>query len=151
VSQGSRAALILAAIAVLVGGFILANGSGDDDKDASTTPATTATTPNDFPPPPGTTRTASPEPAAPPIPTVRVVGGKPQGGVAKLDFKKGDTIRFRVVSDVSDEIHVHGYDLMKDVKAGGSVAFSFKGDIDGKFEIELEGAKQQIASLTVEP
>jgi hypothetical protein len=148
VSQGSRAALILAAIAVLVGGFILANGSGDDNKDSSATQATTA---NESPPPPGTTRTTSPEPAAPPIPTVRIVGGKPQGGVAKLEFKKGDTIRFRVVSDVSDEIHVHGYDLMKDVKAGGSVAFSFKGDIDGKFEIELEGAKQQIASLTVAP
>jgi hypothetical protein len=146
VSQGSRAALILAAIAVLVGGFILANGSGDDNKDSSTTlPATT----NDFPPPPGTTTTATP--AAPPVETIRIVGGKPQGGVAKLEFKKGDTIRFRVVSDVSDEIHVHGYDLMKDVKAGGGVAFSFKGDIDGKFEIELEGAKQQIASLTVAP
>ena len=25
-----------------------------------------------------------------------------------------------VNSDVSDEIHVHGYDLMKDVKAGGT-------------------------------
>jgi hypothetical protein len=150
VSQGSRAALILAAIAVLVGGFILANGSGDDNNDATTSAATTtpaATTPGGT----STTTATATTPVQPAIETIRIVGGKPQGGVAKLEFKKGDTIRFRVVSDVSDEIHVHGYDLMKDVKAGGTVSFSFKGDIDGKFEIELEGAKQQIASLTVAP
>jgi hypothetical protein len=146
VSQGSRAALILAAIAVLVGGFVLASGSGDDNSGSSTT-APTAVPPTSTP---GETTTTArtPEPA---IPMVRVVGGKPKGGIAKLEFKKGDRVRFRVVSDVSDEIHVHGYDLMKDVKAGGSVAFSFAGNIDGKFEIELEGAKQQIASLTVTP
>jgi hypothetical protein len=147
VSQGSRAALILAAIAVLVGGFILANGSGDDNKSSSTAQATTATTPNDFPPPPGTTTT----PTAPPVTTIRIVGGKPQGGVAKLEFKKGDTIRFRVVSDVSDEIHVHGYDLMKDVKAGGSVTFDFSAKIDGRFVVELEGAGEEIAQLEVTP
>jgi hypothetical protein len=83
--------------------------------------------------------------------TIRVVDAKPQGGVKKLDFKKGDQVRFTVVSDTADEIHVHGYDLMKDVEKGGSVSFSFKGSIDGRFVVELEDHEQQIAELDVEP
>ncbi|MFN8162742.1 MAG: hypothetical protein U0R26_02725 [Solirubrobacterales bacterium] len=39
-------------------------------------------------------------------------------------------------SDVSDEVHVHGYDLMKDVKAGGTVEFDFPASIEGVFEAE---------------
>ena len=80
---------------------------------------------------------------------MRVVDAKPQGGVKKLTFDKGDQIRFRVVSDTADEIHVHGYDLMKDVAKGGSVTFSFKGSIDGRFVVELEDHGEQIAELDV--
>jgi hypothetical protein len=83
--------------------------------------------------------------------TVRVVNAKPEGGVKKLEFKKGDQVNFKVVSDTADEIHVHGYDLMKDVEKGGSVSFSFKASIDGRFVVELEDHKQQIAELDVTP
>jgi hypothetical protein len=83
--------------------------------------------------------------------TVNVVDAKPQGGIKKLSFKKGDRVQFKVVSDTADEIHVHGYDLMKDVPKGGSVSFSFKGSIEGRFVVELEDHKQQIAELDVTP
>jgi hypothetical protein len=83
--------------------------------------------------------------------TVRVVDAKPDGGIKKLAFKKGDQVRFTVVSDTADEIHVHGYDLMKDVPKGGSVSFRFKGSIEGRFVVELEDHKQQIAELDVTP
>jgi hypothetical protein len=83
--------------------------------------------------------------------TVRVVDAKPDGGIKKLAFKKGDQVQFTVVSDTADEIHVHGYDLMKDVPKGGSVSFSFKGSIEGRFVVELEDHKQQIAELDVTP
>jgi len=96
----------------------------------------------------GTTQT---QPAAPAVRTVRVVNGQPQGGVSRLEYKKGDRVRFKVQSDVADEIHVHGYDLMKDVTAGGSVSFSFTASIEGRFEIELEDAGTQIAELEVKP
>jgi predicted ATP-grasp superfamily ATP-dependent carboligase len=85
------------------------------------------------------------------VTTVRVVNAKPEGGIKKLAFKKGDQVSFKVVSDTADEIHVHGYDLMKDVEKGGSVSFSFKGSIDGRFVVELEDHKQQIAELDVTP
>ena len=73
------------------------------------------------------------------------------GGITKLSFKVGDQIAFRIKSDTADEIHVHGYDVHKDVKAGGQVMFSFKGKIDGVFVVELESRGEQIAELRVKP
>ena len=82
---------------------------------------------------------------------VVVKGAKPVGGVKTIVVNKGQRVRFTVTSDVSDEIHVHGYNFHKDVKAGGSVAFDFPATIDGVFVIELESRSQQIASLQVNP
>jgi len=85
------------------------------------------------------------------VPTIVVENGKPVGGVRDLTYNKGEQIHFKVDSDVSDEVHVHGYDIMKDVKAGGSVSFDFPASIEGVFEAELEGRKEQIIELTVNP
>jgi hypothetical protein len=82
---------------------------------------------------------------------VTVRNGKPVGGIKKLEYTKGDQVRFRVSSDVADEIHVHGYDFHKKVPAGGSVSFSFPAKIDGVFVVELEGRAEQIAELRVKP
>lgn len=149
-SGRQRAALIVGAIAVLVVAYVVIRGGSDDDKDSAATPAaqTAQSAPSTTSTPPTSTEEAPAEPA---VPTVRVVDAKPQGGVKKLDFDKGDQIRFKVVSDTADEIHVHGYDLMKDVEKGGSVSFSFKGSIDGRFVVELEDHGEQIAELDVAP
>ncbi len=88
---------------------------------------------------------------ATPAATIVVRNGEPVGGVRQLTYSAGDQIEFTVRSDVADEVHVHGYDLMKDVEAGGSVSFSFPAEIEGIFEVELEGAKQQLAEITVNP
>jgi hypothetical protein len=114
-------------------------GGGSDDSGSQTTDDSASET--------GT----STAPAQPAVQTVRVVNGQPQGGVKRLEYKKGDRIRFKVQSDVADEIHVHGYDLKKDVTAGGSVQFSFAATIEGRFEVELENAGTQIAELEVTP
>jgi hypothetical protein len=149
-SNLQRLAIIVGAIVVLVVAYLVFSGGGDDNGKSASQPAaapssstqSTATSGTDT----GSGTTAAPAPA-----TVRVVDAKPQGGVQKLSFNKGDQIRFRVVSDTADEIHVHGYDLMKDVPKGGSVTFSFKGSIDGRFVVELEDHREQIAELDVQP
>jgi plastocyanin len=90
--------------------------------------------------------------AKPEVTTI-VVGkdGKPVGGIAEIDVNKGDEVRFRVKSAIAEEIHVHGYDLMKDVPAGGTVTFEFPAELEGIFEAELEGEAEQILELRVEP
>lgn len=85
------------------------------------------------------------------VTTIVIKHGKPVGGIADLTYNEGEQVRFKVDSDVSDEVHMHGYDIMKDVEAGGSVSFDFPATIEGVFEAELEGRKEQILELTVNP
>lgn len=85
------------------------------------------------------------------VTTIVIKDGKPVGGIAQLTYNEGERVRFKVDSDVSDEVHMHGYDIMKDVKAGGSVSFDFPATLEGVFEAELEGRKEQILELTVNP
>jgi hypothetical protein len=87
----------------------------------------------------------------PAIPIIVIRDGEPVGGIAELDYDAGERIRFEVESDVSDEVHVHGYDVMKDVDAGGSVSFDFPATIEGVFEAELEDRGEQILELRVNP
>lgn len=83
--------------------------------------------------------------------TIVVREGEPVGGVAELEYDAGEEVRFAVRSDTAEEIHVHGYDLSKDVPAGGTVRFAFPAEIEGIFEIELEELGVQIAELQVNP
>jgi hypothetical protein len=101
----------------------------------------------------GDTGAATSQGAAPgeALKTIVVRNGEPVGGVQELEYSAGEPVRFRVRSDVADEVHVHGYDLMKDVPAGGTVTFAFTGDIEGIFEVELEERAEQIAELRVNP
>jgi co-chaperonin GroES (HSP10) len=137
-TQGRRIALIAAAVVIAVVAFIVLK---PDDKKETTGSGQTA--------PSGSGTTSKPTP--PTATQIKVVNGKPDGGIKEIDVNKGDQVRFTISSDVSDEIHVHGYDFMKDVKAGGKVTFSFPAKIDGEFVVELEGRGEQIASLVVNP
>jgi hypothetical protein len=85
------------------------------------------------------------------VPTIVIRNGEPVGGIKKLEYSAGEQIRFEVTSDVADEVHVHGYDLMQDVPAGGTVSFDFPAEIEGIFEAELEGRKEQILEIQVNP
>jgi hypothetical protein len=151
-----RFAIVLVAVVGLIVAFAVASASNDDDDGGAGGATTVAATQ-----PPATTvgpsaagqetAPAQTTSAAPAIPTVEGGDAKPKGGIERLEFDKGATIRFRVRSDVADEIHVHGYDVAKDVPAGGSVTFSIPATIDGRFEVELESRGVQIAELEVQP
>jgi hypothetical protein len=91
---------------------------------------------------------ATPTPTATPKPQPPLVT---PGKVTKLRFEEGDTIVFRVRADTTDHVHVHGYDLMKDIEPGKTITFSFPATITGIFEIELEDAGEEIAQLRVDP
>jgi Cu/Zn superoxide dismutase len=83
--------------------------------------------------------------------TVTVHHAKPVGGVRTIRFKKGRPINLTVRSDTADEVHFHGYDVGKDVAKGGAVTFRMPATIEGKFEVELEHRKQQLAEVEVLP
>ena len=139
-----------AAIAIVAVVFLTGGGS-DEPETAVTTPTpATATATAD-----GTTEPEdAPEPTPEPTPEavgIEIEGGKVKGGPVDIDVEQGERARFVVRSDVADHLHVHGYDVLRDVAAGGSARFNFEADITGVFEIELEEAGLEIARLLVEP
>jgi hypothetical protein len=85
------------------------------------------------------------------VPTIVVRDGEPVGGVQTLEFSAGEEVRFRVSSDAAEEIHVHGYDIAKEVPAGGTIEFDFPAELEGIYEAELEELGVQIAELRINP
>lgn len=145
--------LVIVAAVIAIGAFLVLRP--DDEDGGDTTERTTQ--------PENTTTQAAPEqtapeqttpearPKVPEIATIRVKGGEPVGGLAEINAKQGETVRFAVRSDAEHEIHLHGYDVSKDVGAGETVRFQVKATETGIFEIELEDTRTQIAELKVEP
>ena len=136
--------LAIAVVIAVVAAVVLADTSEDDDQPSQT--AATAT-PTGTPAEPGeetatATPTATPTPKPPPLLTA--------GKVADLEFTEGETIRFRVRSYEPEEIHVHCYDITRDVPAGRTITVSFKASITGTCEVEFHNSGEPIGEITVE-
>jgi FtsP/CotA-like multicopper oxidase with cupredoxin domain len=144
-SRGTRIGLLGVALVILVAAFLVLRPSADNPETTAAAPTATPTLTDTATPAPGATETPTPKPTVDPGPLL--TGSK----VQKIRVGKGDTVRFRVRSPQDEEVHIHGYDIKKNVKAGQTVKISFKATIDGIFEIEFEGAAKQIAELRVDP
>jgi FtsP/CotA-like multicopper oxidase with cupredoxin domain len=137
----------IAAVIAVVAVILLAGGgdeTGDSGKSASSdaTPTASATATADDTAEATATATPKPKPKPPLL----------QAGKEKaLTFKEGETVRFRVVSDEAEEVHVHGYDIKQELEPGKTETLSFKATITGIFEIELEGSGTLLAQLKVVP
>ena len=118
--KSGRNPLILGAalIVVLVALFLILKPGDSDDSDAPVV-TNSATGSQELP---ATGKKAKPKPQ--PIPTVVIRNGEPVDGVLGIEVDQGDQIKFKVESDVDEEIHVHGYDISKDVSAGDSTTLS---------------------------
>jgi hypothetical protein len=143
----NRLLIAAAGIAVAAVLFIMLR---PDDEEASNPP------PPPPPPPTETTVTTPPPPSLPPRPTVTRVnivvrGGRPVGGIRRVTVAKNRRVILTVRADVADHVHLHGYDVMRDIAPGKPGRIDFRATIPGRFEVELEDAGLQIADLTVKP
>jgi len=128
------------------------------DSSTTTTALTTTTTATTTPAatgPTGTTTTVETTTTTTTGPLVTVVDIVLVGGtvdrVDRFDVPLDGAVRLTVTADVSDEIHLHGYDLHADVTAGTGAVVEFDATIPGVFEIELEGSGVLIGELQVAP
>jgi len=139
VPLGLRRVVLLALVGFggLVAGIALASCGGEGE--ATETTETTMTT------------TTEPEVEKPKVVRIVVVNGAPKGGIVRTSVEKGDRVVIVVASDVADEVHLHGYDVIRNVAAGGMARIAFTAELPGRFEVELEDRGVQIAELTVEP
>jgi hypothetical protein len=100
---------------------------------------------------PATTTTTTT--AAPQVTLLRITvrGGRPVGGIQRARTRKGQAVRVVVRSDIADHVHLHGYDVMRDVAPGRPAQLAIKATLTGKFEIELEERGLEIGELEVRP
>ena len=138
----NRVVLGLAGAAIVVGLFLVLRPD-DEDEDGASPP----------PPPTTTTRTTTTRPKPPGPTTVRIVvrDGRVLGGLRRARLEQGERAVLVVQADVSDHVHLHGYDIMRDVSPGSPARLRFRANIPGRFEVELEDRKLQIAQLEVRP
>jgi hypothetical protein len=144
----NKVVLVLAGAAILVALFLVLRP--DDDNEAATPPppptetttGTTTTTP---------TTTTRPKPAGPTPIRIVIRGGRVIGGLERARLARGERAVLIVRADVSDHVHLHGYDIMQDVAPGAPARLRFRATIPGRFEVELEDRGLQIAQIEVRP
>ena len=130
----SRWAAIAAGVAAVVLLFLVLR-PGDDE------PAPT--------PSPTETPSQSPIPDAVEI-EIEVEDGE-IAGPGEVEVTQGERVRIVVKADVSDEVHVHGYDLTADVTPLEAAVIVFRADAPGVYEVELESAGLLLLELSVVP
>lgn len=157
-----RLALVLAGAGIVVLLFLLLRPDGDDEaagtapaatETGSTTvstatepePAATATTEEET-----TTAEPPPEPEATAV-RILVRDDRVEGGVQRVAVDRGERVRLVVRADVADHVHLHGYDVMRDVAPGAPAQLVFEATIPGRFEVELEDRGLQLAEIEVRP
>jgi hypothetical protein len=142
--------LVAGAVVVAVVLFLVLRPDDNDGPSAGTTtttaPRTTSTA----------TTTAPTTTAEPPQPQRTRVGiairdGRVLGGIRRINVERHALVELVVIADVSDHVHLHGYDIMRDVAPGAPARLPFRASTPGRFEVELEDRKLQIAEVTVEP
>lgn len=141
-----RVALMLAA--VTAGAIALAGCGGDSTNDAVTTTETTTTTADAT----TTTETTQTTPASEAkVIMVNVVKGVPKGGIQRPTVHKGDKVVLVVRTDSGEAVHLHGYNIEKDVVPGQAVRMPFTANIAGRFEVELHPTDALLAVVEVKP
>ena len=105
------------------------------------------------PPAPRTSASAAaPSPTPPQSGTVIEVtyaGGEVTGVEPRVEVPLGEPVLIRVTSDVAEQIHVHGYDAVADIPAGGTGEVEFGADLAGSWEVELHQAGRPLFQIRV--
>jgi heme/copper-type cytochrome/quinol oxidase subunit 2 len=138
---------------LLISGGVLAGCGGDEDAGGAAGATTTVAS---------TTTTASAEPTSTEEPTTttagfsgtlieaKVTGDQVETASRRVRVSRGEKVRIQVEADHAEEVHVHGYDLKKDVAPGKPAVIEFTADASGVFEVELEEAALKLFELQVQ-
>lgn len=82
---------------------------------------------------------------------IRIQRGKLQTDPVRLKVKEGETARFQVLSDETDELHVHGIDQKFVIFANQLTTIEIPTRHTGSFELETHDRPMTIGVLEVHP
>ncbi len=153
-AKGSRIAVIVGAIVVVVVLFLVLRPTGDESGTDGSAPVSDQASSDGGSGGDSNAGKAdgggAPEPQSG-VTDIEVKNGSPVGGVQDIEVESGDEVSLAVDSDVDEEVHVHGYDETAEVAPGDPARLEFAADIEGVFEVELEESHTEIARLEVSP
>ena len=147
---GPKVALAVAAVAVAIVLLVVLRPGDEDDEAEPTTPATTVVT-TTVTETNGETTTTTTATTEEPVRAEIVVEGGEVSGPERVRLEEGQRLVLVVRADVVDHVHVHGYDLMRDVGPGQPARFAFRVTDPGRFDVELEDRQQPLTELVVSP
>jgi hypothetical protein len=81
--------------------------------------------------------------------SVGVIGGKVAALYGSPKVKLGEIFVVKVFSDATSEVHIHGYNILRTVKANVPLAIPFRANIPGQFVVELEQTHTELFTFQV--
>lgn len=154
--NGARLLVALGAVALAVALFFVFRPTDDDGENGTTAAQTTTEQETTTEGTEGTTEeTTTTAPPPPPSGPQEVRVDIPAGGpteVQRANVDLGERVTLVVRSaEISDHVHLHGYDLIADVAPGQPARITFRASRPGRFEAELEDRGTPILDLRVTP
>ncbi len=70
---------------------------------------------------------------------------------AEVSVTEGNHVNLQITSDHPIELHLHGYDLEKEVAPGEPAELAFDATITGRFAIEDHNTETELGVLLVQP
>ncbi|MEV1318988.1 hypothetical protein AB0J14_23240 [Micromonospora arborensis] len=151
-SVRTRTSTALAA-GVLTALLVTGCGQGDDPSGATpSTAATSAASPSAATTAPASAASPTPSASTPAVDReiiVTIAKRRVDPPTGRITVDKGKLVRITVTSDVSDELHVHGYDLGARLPAGTPGSVEFRADKTGLFEVETHETELVLFQLVV--
>jgi hypothetical protein len=136
-SRGQRIGLLVGAVVVAVAAFVIAKPGSNDSKDKTSTHAQQPGKPA--------------KPAGPKTFRIALKGHNPVGGRKTIKITNGDRALLVVTSDGKDTVHLHGWNIEREVTPAKPGRFAFKAKNEGAYELESHTTEQKIATVQVLP
>lgn len=144
-----RVPLVSIALAFAVVGCASNEASVSTTTSVETSPTSTSVVSTTSLPEPTTTSTTAPATASTtPEIDVEFVDGDVVGPDV-LEVELGESVDIWIRSDLDDEVHVHGYDLVYELGAGEPFHLSFVADVPGIFEVEVHTGHTHLFDIEV--
>lgn len=69
----------------------------------------------------------------------------------EVEVGEGDRVKLLLTSEEPVDVHLHGYDLEREIERGEPTSLSFEADLTGRFEIEDHESEEVLGVLLVQP
>jgi hypothetical protein len=127
-SRGQRIGLLAAAVAIAVVAFVIAK-PGSDDSSKSGSPS---------------------KRAGPASFRIQLKNHKPVGRKV-IKVKTGDRVLIVVSSDKPETVHLHGYEIEREITPSKPGRYAFTAKNEGAYDLESHTTEKKIATLQVQP